>query len=231
MTRQKVIVVVLCGLFVLGLGIGLVTTSVADDGPSAREIDILKTRVLRATDGLAKEGVFVGDIGPHETGGGRTCLKVVLANPTRPNVQYLQKRFGSDVCIPRRPSGGRTQICSGKIAAPVPTGPVIVPDVRGLGLEAATNRIIRGRLTYALSCLGERSSKVVQPGRSAPEQAARVVRQCPHPGEPVPPGTEVALRSRALLPGGFEFELSALTPYNTGVEVPCSDGRNVTEER
>ena len=54
----------------------------------------------------------------------------------------------------------------------------------------------------------------------------RITKQCPRPGEMVPAGAEVALAAKAILPGGFKAELSALTGYHTGTSTPCADGRN-----
>lgn len=191
--------------------------------PSRAELYRLQDRIDKRWDELARQGIFIESTGhPAEP-----CLSVTLDNPTPANIAYLQRRFGPDVCVERNPDG-RPEVCPGSVQPPLPEGPVTVPDLRDLGLREASRRLVAGGLTYAAACLGEGKRRVLRITRGTPMDLARVVKQCPHAGQRVPAGTEVALDAAAVLPGRFKYEVGALSFRSTGTTKPCQDGRHVS---
>ena len=224
MGRSRLLVPAVVAGLAVAVGVALASSGEqrADEDVLTRaELYRLQDRIDAQWDALAREGVYVLSTGQP----GESCVAIGLANPTRPNIRYLQDRFGPHVCVRRKPAG-LAQACSGYAAPNLRTGPITVPDVRDLGLEEASRRLLSNGLTFAIHCLGDVERKVKHSPRHSPDQLVRITKQCPRSGELVPAGSEVALEAKAILPGGFEFKQSALTRYNTGTTKPCADGRN-----
>lgn len=182
----------------------------------------MQERIGKRWDALARQGIYVTSTGQKA----QPCVSVELVNPTRPNIEYVRRQFGANVCVERRP-GDDAQACSGYVQLTVPSGSARVPDLRDLGLYEATRRAVASYLRYSLDCLGESEKRAKPLPRHSPEQLVRVTKQCPRPGEMVPPGTAVALEGNAVLPGGFEYKVSPLTD-NVSTSRPCADGRHAS---
>ena len=218
------VLLVVCAAVALPLA-GGIALAAGGDGPSKRKPPTeaekvrLQGRIAKRAEALARQGIYI-----EATGRGKPCVSVYLANPTRPNIEYLRREFHG-VCVLKEPMG-RLMACTGYTPPSPPSGSVTVPDVGDLGLYEASRRVTRAGLTYTLNCLGERKTRAKRPSQYSPDQLARIADQCPRPGERVPPGTEVALEARALLPGGFEYRVGSLNSYTTGTSKPCADGRN-----
>ncbi len=158
----------------------------------------------------------------------KPCVKVSLANPTRANVAYVERRFGPHVCVDRR-AAGLAQTCTGRVSEALPTGPVSVPDLRGLGLRKAVRRTLALGLNFAFSCNTGATAREVASTPSHPLiDGAQLTRQCPRPGEMVQRGAMIDVATVAHLPGGFRFRQSSFTYYATGTRHPCRDGRNTS---
>ncbi len=190
---------------------------------SRREYQRLQDRVNQRDRALARQGVYVLSHG----GADRPCYRVDLANPTRPNIEFVRRQFGPRVCVSRRP-GRLAYLCTGYTQPRLGTGPVAVPDLGDLGLRDATRRALAVGLTYSVDCPGAAGTRILRPRRNWPDELVRITKQCPAPGELVPPGTEVALAGTATLPGGFKWEVGALTRKDPRVSKPCADGRHAT---
>lgn len=222
MTRSRSVVLAVVATVLVVAGVAVASSTEHRTGePSRAELNRLQDRIDARWDELAREGVYVQSTGqPAEP-----CVAIGLANPTTPNIRYLERRFGPHICVAGKPQGN-AYACAGAPGTAVPVGTVSVPDVRDLGLKEGSRRLLAHDLTFAISCSGQRERTIFRPARHSPEQLVRITRQCPRPGELVPAGTGVALEAKAVLPGGFAYEISALTPYHTGTETPCTDGRN-----
>jgi hypothetical protein len=199
-------------LVVAGLSGGL-TVALAGGEESLGRI---QDRVYEREAQLAREGIYVIEMGPTD----RDCVFVGLLNPTPANVEYLKREFGR-VCVGL--GGGVLDACPHyRDGRPSPRGPVVVPDVRELGLQEAQRRVVAAGLTYAIHCLGDYETAPERLHRDAPERLVRIVAQCPRAGERVRPGAEVALRGAVTLPGGFRFDV--------GPRPSCADGRTAVED-
>ena len=205
-------------------GVAVVTSWAGneDEPTSDRQLRVVQQRIERARSSgeLGRIGVYVVSNGR----GGRPCVAVALANPTRPNVEYVERRFRG-TCVERR-GFQREQACSERPIEHRDIGTVSVPNVGDLELYDAERVLVAAGLTFTFDCLGDRHERARRPSASEPERLARIVAQCPRPGERVRPGTEVALNAAAELPGGFVFRREALNFYNTGTRRPCPDGRH-----
>ena len=190
------------------LAVAVVTPAVAlgasrDEAGSRQspaDLVALQARIDADRDALAREGVYV-------MATGRTadpCVAMWLANPTEPNIQYLERRYGQ-VCVRRKPEG-YGKACGGARARSLRRGPVTVPDVRGLGIEVATRRLVAAGLTFTIACLGDREHRAQVPSRHSPDQLVRITRQCPRPREAVPRDAEVALVGKAIAPGRLRVQ-------------------------
>ena len=198
------------------LAVAVVTPAVAlgasrDEAGSRQspaDLVALQARIDADRDALAREGVYV-------MATGRTadpCVAMWLANPTEPNIQYLERRYGQ-VCVRRKPEG-YGKACGGARARSLRRGPVTVPDVRGLGIEVATRRLVAAGLTFTIACLGDREHRaqcrvpaLARPARAdhaavpaarrgcAPRRRGRARRQGDPPGRLRVPH-DVALRLR-----------------------------------
>lgn len=186
------------------------------------ELRAVQRRVEAAEHALALQGIYLAG-----TALNATCATVSLVNPSRPNIAYVERRFGPHACVEREPDGP-VQSCPGYVGREVPAGSVAVPNLRDLGLYEAEQRVVREHLTYAVSCLGAREREPRRPASTSPDALVRVVAQCPRSGERVPAGTSVALEARITLPGGFPYRVGVLDVYNAGTRRPCGDGRNPT---
>jgi hypothetical protein len=189
--------------------------------PGRAELLRLQARILQQRDRLARQGIYVESTGLPA----RPCVAVSLANPSAPNVAYVRHRFGRDVCVEKEPTGP-VQACAAYISPPVARGPVIVPDLTGLGLYEAERRAVAHGLTYSVTCLGDKRTEPRRPSILRPEALVRITAQCPRAGERVSKGAEVGLDGKAILPGGFVFPVGVLDRYHTESAHPCSDGRN-----
>lgn len=205
---------------VAGSGCGLASEGTGERrGPPDDALQRAHDQLERAwmSGALDRAGIFVTVLeSPSER-----CVPVSLLNPTKPNVEYLQHRFGSALCVDR---GGGLVGCPAVFAAPVRAGRVVVPDVRGLGVYRAERRLVARGLTYAVGCRGEGKSRPKRPPRYSPQALVRVTRQCPRAGERVPPDTEVGLDASAVLPGGYRVRFGVFEDADT--RAPCADGRN-----
>jgi hypothetical protein len=189
-------------------------------GPTSASLRHLQKQIVGQRQNLAAQGIFL-----VRTELNRSCLTVVLANPTRPNRNYIVQRFGHGVCVATTPDGP-LQACGGPFSKKVATGTVTVPDISDLGIFQAEKRITALGLTYAVKCLSDNIPLARRPVRSSPEALVRITAQCPRPGEKVPASSTVALQGVAPLPGGFDYAIGVLDAYNTGSNSPCQDGRN-----
>lgn len=189
-------------------------------GPTAASLRHLEKQIVGQRQNLAAQGIFL--VGTERN---RSCLTVGLANPTRPNRNYVLQRFGNGVCVATTPDAPM-QACSGPFSKKVATGSVTVPDISDLGLFQAEKRITALGLRYAVRCLSDSIGIARRPVRFSPEALVRITAQCPRPGEKVPASSTVALHGVAPLPGGFDYAIGVLDVYNTGSNNPCQDGRN-----
>lgn len=217
------LVLLVAALAALGAAVILVLAPGQDEQPAEpaasatpgyEQLTRLVERITRDQEALIDQGIYV-----MRAGVGETCAEIGLANPTAPNVSYLQRRFPG-TCVQREPAQ-RAKTCTARPRALTRAGAVVVPDVRDLTLAQASRRILDADLTYASDCLGEARTTPWSPAGS-PDELARVVEQCPRPGEEVRAGTEIALDAVVVLPGGFRHRISALTGG------ACGDGRNPT---
>jgi hypothetical protein len=204
----------------LGVTAGLTLAATGDGSasrptPSRAQLIRLQDRINRRWHALGRQGIYVMFTGQLAA----RCVSVELANPTRPNVAYLRQRFGPWVCVDRKPASPAIA-CPGYSAPPLPQGPAVVPNVNDLGLEEAERRVLTSGLTYTTGCHGDHRARVRRLRSYSPDQLARVGRQCPHAGQRVPAGTEVALAGVAILPGGYRY------PTSAGLGSSCVDGRN-----
>jgi hypothetical protein len=181
--------------------------------PTMAQRRAVQDRIDKVWPELAKEGIFVAGSGQ----GVKPCTAVELFNPTSANIHEIERRFGPAVCVSARPSGGLSACTGILLRHPLPRGPVVVPDLRGLDFFAAEQRLARLGLRWSTVCVGSVSDHPKQLARDDPARSAKVTRQCPRPGENVPRGAEVSLDGVAELPGGFDL------PY--GPDGRCRDGR------
>ncbi len=172
----------------------------------------LVERITRDQDALVDDGLFV-----TRASVGEDCVNVALANPTEPNIAFLERRYPG-TCVASEPAA-RQKTCSEGERTLARTGAIEVPDLRDLTLAEASRAALAADLTYTADCLGTAAAEPWTPA-APPDELARVVEQCPRPGERVRRGTEVALDAVVVLPGGFRQRLSALD------EGACRDGRN-----
>ena len=182
--------------------------------PSYEQLTRLVERISRDEDALVGQGIYVMDAGV-----GEGCATVGLVNPTEPNIAYVERRYPG-ACVASQ-TAQRPAACADRTGL-APHGAVTVPDLRGATLAEASRRVLAEDLTYSTACLGDAKAEPWAPV-GPPDELARVVEQCPRPGEQVRRGTEVALDAVVVLPGGFRHRVSALGGAG---ETPCSDGRN-----
>lgn len=180
--------------------------------PSYEQRTRLSERITRDQDGLLEQGIYV-----MGTNLGEACVSVALANPTAANREYVERRIPG-TCVAREPAQ-RPETCQDEQRTLTREGPVTVPDLRDLTLAEASRVLLAEELTYAADCLGEAKDTPWTPV-GPPDELARVVEQCPRPGEEVRAGTEVALDAVVVLPGDFRHRISALD------DGACRDGRN-----
>ena len=180
--------------------------------PAYEQLTRLVERITRDADALVDEGIYV-----TRAGVGDGCATIALANPTRPNVAFVERRFPG-TCVASEPAA-REKTCTQGKRPLTREGAIEVPDLRDLTLAEASRAVIGADLTYSSDCLGAAASEPWRP-TGPPDELARVVEQCPRPGERVRRGTEVALDAVVVLPGGFRHRISALD------DGACRDGRN-----
>jgi len=180
--------------------------------PGYEQLTRLVERITRDEDALVDQGVYV-----MKAGVGETCATVALANPTQPNVAFVERRFPG-TCVASEPAA-REKTCTERERTLTRDGSIEVPDLRDLTLAEASRVAVGADLTYAADCLGAAATEPWTPV-GPPDELVRVVEQCPRPGEEVRRGTEVALDAVVVLPGGFRHRISALD------DGACSDGRN-----
>jgi hypothetical protein len=183
--------------------------------PSFEQLTGLVERISRDKAGLIDQGIYV-----MTASLGEDCAAVGLANPTQPNVAFVERQFRG-TCVASAPAP-RPETCEDGERTLTQDGRIEVPDLRDLTLAQASRRVLAEDLTYAADCLGAAETEPWVP-QGAPDELARVVEQCPRPGELVRAGTEVALDAVVVLPGDFRHRISALDGAG---ETPCSDGRN-----
>jgi hypothetical protein len=207
------------GVIVAAVVVAAALGADASPPPTRAELLRIQARIDKAwiAGTLARQGIFVMTTGPRAA----RCVSVEVANPTAPNRQYLERRFGPHVCVKRRP-GGFVSGCSGVLPRATPPGTATVPDISELTLYEAEQRLAAAHLTWSSRCIGDAKRVPEQPGRYTLERLMHVTAQCPQPGENVPPGTEVALGLAASLAGGFQLRGGPLA----AAEHRCSEGRN-----
>jgi hypothetical protein len=172
-------------------------------GPSDAELRHIQDRINGELGRLARQGIYVQQTGlPIQR-----CVSLLVVNPTRPNIEYLRRRFGPHLCFdqPERPGGA----CAGHGSPDTPGGTVEVPDLRDLGLYEAERRAVQSGLRYTIDCLGVDHTRPRRASRFSPEALVRVTAQCPRAGQHVASGSEIALEAKAVLPGGFPYVVSA----------------------
>lgn len=172
----------------------------------------LAERITRDEAALVDQGIYVTKVGV-----GESCATVALANPTRPNVAFVERRYPS-TCVASAPAARETT-CTQRERPLTRDGAIEVPDLRDLTLAEASRAALAADLTYAADCVGAGATEPWRP-IGPPDELARVVEQCPRPGERVRRGTEVALDAVVVLPGDFRHRISALD------DGACRDGRN-----
>lgn len=209
-------IVIAAVLVVFAVAASALALGLDDDPPEPGGLNAIQDRI--DWDALARQGIYV--IGTGQSDG---CVDVELLNPTRPNIDYIRARYGPHVCVARKPGGYATG-CAGYDVSPR-RGPIAVPDVRGLGLYEAELRLVAAGLTYTAGCLGNRERTPVKPSRYEVRALVRVSAQCPHAGQPVRRGTEVAIAYVAILPGGFRHSFNSFAGYHRVPPKPCADGR------
>lgn len=148
--------VVSCAAAALAVIGGIAFAASGDDAsaerPTRGQLYRLQDRIDRQSDALARQGIYVMSTGqPAEL-----CVAVDLANPTRPNIEFLHRQFGPNLCISRVPSG-LAQSCTGRVQVRLRSGSVRVPDLSDLGIYEAARRVLASDLTYAEGCLGGRT--------------------------------------------------------------------------
>ncbi|MDA0178732.1 PASTA domain-containing protein [Solirubrobacter phytolaccae] len=188
------------------------TLPAATPTPAYTQLTRLVEQITRDEDGLVDQGIYV-----MSAGVGDGCAKIALANPTAPNVAYVQRQFPG-TCVQREPAA-RPTTCTQTERPLAREGSIEVPDLRDLTLAEASRQAVTADLTYSADCLGAAATAPWTPV-GPPDELARVVEQCPRPGELVRRGTEVALDAVVVLPGGFRHRISALD------DGACRDGRN-----
>jgi hypothetical protein len=218
MTRQHRLV--LAGVTLMAIVLAVGGLWFAGDGkpPSgdapkwdAAQLRTAQAKVDAAWSELGREGIYVTGIGM----GDPTCVSVELLNPSPDNIQTLERRFGPGICVSRRPSG-LSFACTGYVpVGDLPTGPVVVPDVGGLDLLTAEQRLRALGLRWSTACAGRADDRV--PPADSPLRHARITGQCPLAGEPVPRDTLVVLDGVLELPGGYRTRMNAPSA--------CRDGR------
>ena len=222
--RRAAIAVIAAAAFAAGAAVAAGDEKPKERRPTGAELRRIQDRIDRSWGVLDRQGIYVVSTGLPA----RPCVGVTLANPTRANIAYVERRFGPHVCVDRRP-GGEAQFCAGTVSEPLPTGPVSVPDLRGLGMRAAARRTLALGLNFAYGCSGPATARdVVKAARHPLLDGAQITRQCPRPGEMVEPGTMIDVATVTQLPGGFRFRQSNLTYYVTGTKRPCEDGRHAS---
>jgi hypothetical protein len=215
---RVVVVAVVSAFAVLVAAMLFARASATDDEPAPRvrakptygQLARLVERIDRTREAFAADGIFL-----EAAGVGDGCAVVSLLNPTVPNVAYVKRRFPG-TCVERRP-WGIADVCDPTGANSTRNGPVVVPNVRDLGLVEASRRVLAAGLTFTATCLG-RARNVEWVSIRPADELVRVVAQCPRAGEHVRRNTEVALQARTVLPGGFD--------YLVGPPGRCSDRRD-----
>jgi hypothetical protein len=180
--------------------------------PGYEQLTRLVERITRDEDTLVDQGIYV-----TKAGVGEGCATIALANPTQPNVAFVERRFPG-TCVASEPAA-REKTCTQRERPLTRDGSITVPDLRDLTLAEASRAALGADLTFATDCLGAAATEPWTPD-GPPDELARVVEQCPRPGEDVRRGTEVALDAVVVLPGDFRHRISALD------DGACRDGRN-----
>lgn len=198
---MKRLPVILGAMVVLALGLA----GCSGDERSVAGVSVglvaLQERIGADAVALGREGIYLAGTARRE---GR-CVVIDLVNPTRPNREYLRRRYGSSVCISPEARSTPLRGCTG-LPAPTPEGRARkVPDVVGMRLHDAQRAIVRAGLTFAVACEGDAERRVPPLDRSRPEAVARVTHQCPARGERAAEGSQVRLAASADLPGGFTY--------------------------
>ena len=109
----------------------VVIATAAGEKSRPRDRAELQRLIQRDERALARQGIFV-----METGITGSCVLVRVANPTAPNIQYLQRRYGDPMCI-RRQSMPPVR-CPGAAHLPEAKGEMrTVPNLLDLGIYEA----------------------------------------------------------------------------------------------
>jgi hypothetical protein len=191
-----------------------VVVASASDSNSTPSRDAIQRRVNHDMTRLARSGIYV-----TETALAAKCVVVDVANPTPPNRDYLNKRYGPGLCIERT---GVARVACAEITIQPRTEKYVVPDLRDLGIYEAERRAVAAGFTYAIRCAGEGSRTPRRPSRLSPLVGARITAQCPEPGAEAPVNLPIALQAQAVLPGGFTYTSTA---FVTSFKAPrCVDG-------
>jgi hypothetical protein len=177
-----------------------VVVASASDSNSTPSRGAIQRRVNHDMTQLARSGIYV-----TETALAAKCVVVNVANPTPPNRDYLNKRYGQGLCIERT---GFARVACAEITIQPSTEKHVVPDLRDLGIYEAERRAVAAGFSYAIRCAGEGSRTPRRPRRLSPEAGARITAQCPEPGSEAPANVPISLQAVSILPGGFTYTLT-----------------------
>jgi hypothetical protein len=208
---MRIRLIVLTSLVLLVAGAAVALAKVGTAGPSGQSLSALQNTINSQLGVLRRRGVLV-----DHTALSGSCIRLAVINPTQPNVDYLNRRFGGRLCIdtmqtpavecaPRRPNAATGE-------------EVLVPDVRQLGLYEAEKRLLASGFAFSTRCVGVAQRTAKQPPLGSAEALVRITRQCPAAGEQAVEGSSVVLQADAVLPGGFKY---AISPFLASGETSC----------
>ncbi len=199
----------LAGIAVAAAVAAVVALALRDDDEATRTprepAGHVQARIEAAIGALERDGIYV-----EATGQAAHCVAVEVVNPTGPNVAELRRRFadrGARLCFERSP--GPAVACVGAFVRVRGRHPR-VPDLRGLGLEAAGRRAVAAGFSYTSTCPGIGTRRLPRLPATSLAALARVTRQRPAPGTRWPVSRPIELEAVATLPGGFTYTYDAI---------------------
>jgi hypothetical protein len=137
------------GLVACGVAIGIALLAGGDDDRATERARVREMRQLRARldaaleaaqPSLERQGIYEAvTVRVARSSGDQPCVVVGMLNPTEPNVAYVRRRFGPQICNKRVVAGYlHGTACTAAIHWPV------VPS-RPVAVHATDRRVVAGR--------------------------------------------------------------------------------------